>query len=618
MVVGPSLSESREDPSAFTTVLHPVDYQSQLVTLPDLLSQQVGVFVKGFGGLGRLSTVSIRGSSAEQVTVLIDGIRINTASGGAVDFSTLPLGSIERIEVLRGGASGQYGSGAMGGVINIVTKRADPKAHMEFKASGGSFFTFETHEGFSKQFKNWGLVLDHSHLSSKGDFSFVSSGVTLPGGENVGGGETFTRLHNAFFSENVLTKFNFDLNEKMRINWVNDFFYTDREEPGPEIETTLLYPLNPLEGRRKLWRNASGVQFQWQDAGLKGLQYTLKPNYDVEQNHYTDPTPALSPPLDVTTLSQGAAVQNRLDYETSFSHHSHHGTFFYEYRFDHFNESSPLAEDVLSGPHSRQTQALFFQDEIDLWANRLFLNPSVRWEHATDFGSHTALHFGAVLSLQPWLQFKTNVENSFRYPTFNELYLPDEGYIRGNPDLKPETALNFDGGFLFNTGNFHGELSYFRNQIHNSIVFVPISAFTIAPVNTGPALAQGLETSAEGRPADFIKLSANYTLLLSTLESNGQALPGRPRHLANGEARFTWKYAEFFSQLQWIGKLPINFTNTQFIRNQVLVNVGATFKWQNHYFFTVEGKNVGNVQTLDSVGFPLPRASVYGTFGYKS
>jgi len=618
VVQGQSEAQSAEKPSAFASVIRPDDYRDQLTTLPELLSDQVGVFVQSFGGLGQLSTVSIRGSTAEQVSVYIDGIKINTAQGGAVDFSTIPLGAIDRVEILRGGASSQFGSDAIGGVINIVTKRAQPKYSLELKYSEGSFFTIQTHEGFAKRFGKVGLVIDHTHFSSDGDFPFLSSGVQFAGGGQIGGGQEFTRLHNGFVNEGFLAKVDAELSEKWRLDFLNDFFFTTRDEPGTEFETTQLFPANPLDAHQVLFRDAAGLKLSGNDLWVPGLNFSVSPNYRTERSHFNDASPALGPPIDVTSLNQSAGFKPRWDYSHDFGKHQHDFSLLYDFRYDHFNDESPLPGAKLSGPHSRLTNAVFFQDEIHLLNGDLFLNPSVRYDHASDFGGDVAMHFGVVGRATSWLSFKSNIDNSFRYPSFDELFLPDQGFIRGNPNLAKEEAVNFDVGAAFQKGWAKAELSYFLNKIDNSIAFVPISAFTIAPLNTGPATAQGLEATLQLSPLKFLKFTGNYTYLHAQLDGTGKQLPGRPRHMGNAKLELSWKHGAVFASLQYIDKLPIDFANTRFISHSALVDVGGTLKWKDHYFLTLQGKNVGNVQTFDSVGFPLPRASVYFSFGYKT
>ena len=618
VVVEAEATESRDKPSAFTTVIHPDRYKDQLISLPELLSEQVGIFVKSAGGLGQLSTVSIRGSSAEQVSVFLDGIKLNTASGGAVDFSTIPLGGIDRIEVIRGGSSSRFGNDAIGGVINIVTKRAEAKADYELKFSGGSFLTLETREGLAKRFGNLGFTFNHTHLSSLGNFPFLSTGVTLPDGTVLGGGDPFIREHNSFFSEGILTRLDHPLGENKQISFVNDFFYTNRNEPGPEIETTQLAPANPLQAHNVLLRNASGIRFQWVDMGVPNLTFSFLPNYDVQQSHFTDPTPALGGPINVISLNQAVGAKTQLLYDLMRKNQEHLFTLNYEFRYNRFNDSSALPGADLSGLHTRRTNGIFFQDEISLLNQALYFNPSVRWENASDFGPEVAWHFGIVGQPASWVRLKTNVESSFRYPTFDELFFPDEGFIRGNPDLIPEQSLTFDVGARFQHQWFWIEAAYFHNNIDNSIVFVPISAFTVEPLNTGPATTQGLEVSMQMNPWDFLQLDGNYTFLSAHFNQTHKQLPNRPQSLANAGIQLKFQPFILFARMQFTSDLPIDFTNTRFIKARTIVDVGATYQWRNKFYVTLEGKNVGNVQTQDALGFPLPRAQIYASFGYKS
>jgi outer membrane cobalamin receptor len=618
VVVEADAAESREKPSAFVTVIHPDRYEDQLITLPEILSEQVGVFVRSSGTMGELSTISIRGSSAEQVSVFLDGIKLNTASGGAVDFSTIPLGGIDRIEVIRGGASSRFGSDAIGGVINLISKRARVKADYELKFSGGSFLTLETRAGLAKKFDELGFAFNHTHLSSQGDFPFLSTGITLPDGSVIGGGQSFIREHNAFFSEGVLIRLDRPLGKNKQISFVNDFFYTDRDEPGPEIETTQLFPANPLQANNVLLRNAAGLRFQWTDMGLPHLTFNFLPNYNVQRSHFTDPTPALGGPIDITSLNQAVGAKAQFLYDLSRPNQEHLFGLNYEFRYERFNDSSPIPGADLAGLHTRVTNGIFFQDEISLFNQALYLNPSIRWEDASDFGPELAWHFGVVGQPAPWVRIKGNVETSFRYPSFDELFFPDQGFIRGNPNLIPEQALNFDAGARFQHQWFWIELAYFRNDIDNSIVFVPISAFTIEPLNTGPATSQGVEVSMQMNPWEFLQIDGNYTFLSAHFDGTDKQLPGRPQHLANAGLRLKFQPFTFFTRMQFASALPIDFANTRFITARTVVDVGGTYQWRNNFFVTLEGKNVGNVQYQDAVGFPLPRAQIYASIGYKS
>lgn len=615
LVPGINKQSSTQVPSAFVTIIDPKDYQDTLTTLPEILSQQVGIFVNNTNGLGQLSTVSIRGSTAEQVSVYLDGLKINTAQGGAVDFSTLPLEGLERIEIIRGGASHRYGSDAIGGVINLVSKKAKlKKTHWQAKISGGSFLTFKTHAALSKKFKQTGFNFSHSHLSSRSDFTFKETQTQL-NGLSLGGNQIFTREQNAFFSEDFLIGIN---GKKKNFSYEisQNFFFTFRQEPGTEIETTQLAPQNPLEANRNLFRENFNTRLTW---NLRdNLRLHWQPGFFWERNHFRDPSPALGPGIDVIFFNQRLGQELGIAWEKQGKKTQHLVRGFLQINWDHFREDNPILGSPSIPKEDRVTVAFMAQDEITLLGERLSILPSVRYEYANDFGSQALPHLGMIAKAKPWLIFKSNVGLNFRYPNFNELYFPDQGFVRGNPDLEKERSLSFDAGLEFYRPKLNASLSYFRQEIEDSIVFVPISAFTIAPVNTGRATTQGVEVAVYWQPTLWFNLRGNYTFIDAKLQATNNPLPGRPRHLANAKVEFKNDFFTFFSRVNFTHDLPIGFDGIRFIKQKLIFDAGVIFKIKKHYFLTLEGKNLGNVQTLDSVGFPLPRAQFYASFGYKA
>ena len=124
---------------------------------------------------------------------------------------------------------------------------------------------------------------------------------------------------------------------------------------------------------------------------------------------------------------------------------------------------------------------------------------------------------------------KANLENVFRLPTFRELYYPDQGWIRGNPDLDPERGVNVDFGFGINLSRMFFEAAGFHNDVKDTILWLPVSPFTIQPVNTGNVDIWGAEVDWEARPWDFLSLMVNYLYLDAEVEETGGQMPGRPR-----------------------------------------------------------------------------------------
>ena len=609
--------ESTEDAAAFTTVIKPTSYDKRMKSAPEILSETVGVDVTSLGGEGELSTVSIRGSTAEQVAVFVDGVRINSALRGTVDFSTIPVESIDRIEIIRGQASARFGTDAMGGVINIVTNKVGAKRAIDLKLTGGSFSTLFTSESWREPRDRWDLVVSHNHRSTGGDYTFRSAQVWLAGGP-VGQSRNFTRLHNRSIAEDVLTKVTLDITDQLHLSLSNDFFWTDRQVPGMEIETTLLYPTNPLEANEEIFRDTAALKVDLDRFFIKDLTWQIGSTYFMDHDHFTDPSPALGDPIDVTYLSHAPEAYTQWVHTLSTKNISLATTLRYQYRYDHVRDSSPFATAKIMGSHARHTNAVFGQEEIGLLNDRLLLVPQVRFQTATGRRRRASWKVGLVARPIAWLDLKSNVGTSFRYPTFSELYFPDQGYLRGNPDLKDEQAFGWDVGFVLHPRFATLEVAYFRNRIDNEILFVPISATTIQPINTLRVDTQGVEVRTTLDPIKYLHLDANYTWLDAHFAGSSRRLPGRPRHKVNVRAEGRIEPITLFGDVQYISSFPVNTANTVRFSGHTALNLGATLTFAKHFFATMEVKDVTDVQIYDARGFPLPRRSYWVTVGAKT
>src|SRR5512139_1495 len=135
--------QTGRDPTAAATVVEAERFAGEAKGVAELVGTAPGVAVSGYGGLGQLATVSIRGSTSSGVLVLLDGLPLNTAAGGGVDLSTIPRAWISRIEIVRGAEGAHYGVGALGGVVNVVTRAAGAEG-WSGELAGGSFETFSS------------------------------------------------------------------------------------------------------------------------------------------------------------------------------------------------------------------------------------------------------------------------------------------------------------------------------------------------------------------------------------------------------------------------------------------------------------------------------------------
>jgi len=145
-------AQLNRDTSTFATVIDTSDAASRVQSAAEILAESVGVQVQRFGGLGAFSTVSVRGSTPNQVEVYLNNVLLNRANAGLVDLGNLPLDNVERIEIYRGFAPLQLGAGSIGGAINLVTRQVAGTTTNSVSASYGSFdtrkFTLYRSQGF--------------------------------------------------------------------------------------------------------------------------------------------------------------------------------------------------------------------------------------------------------------------------------------------------------------------------------------------------------------------------------------------------------------------------------------------------------------------------------------
>ncbi|MFQ5787814.1 MAG: TonB-dependent receptor plug domain-containing protein, partial [Thermodesulfobacteriota bacterium] len=488
-------------PSAFSTVIDLEDFSGEYNTTSEILSFSPGVVVRDFGGFGQLKTLSIRGSSNDQVVILLDGVRLNSPLGGGVDLSTIPIDYVDKFEIIRGGASALAGSDAIRGVVNIVTKKTD-EPFTSLSATYGSFETIIFNVSRAQKIGNLGYFFSYTHAQSNGDFEFKSVNDL-----------TLKRINNEFHSESFLGKIDYDLNG-WNIGFLNEFFYDDRGVPG-------LGEFQQPDANQKDIRNLTSINIYKEGFIIPNIKFETIIFNRFDQLKFKNPNPTIGIPIDTLSKLYTFGINPRLTWYAPFNQIITVAT---EFRGD------VLRDEDFDNP-DRFTYSLFLSDEISLLEDLILINPLVRYDLYKTSAETTTTEdgfspkLGIIFSPLRFISFKGNVGRSFRAPSFGELFFPEEGFIGGNPNLKPETSFDFDFGFVFSHPRVGFEITYFRNKIDDLILFVFVSAQRIEPQNVGTVTEQGIETSLIVRPFDFIELFAGYTFLDGELEDTGAQLP---------------------------------------------------------------------------------------------
>jgi vitamin B12 transporter len=519
--------------------------QLQSPTIADALQTVPGVSIATRGGLGGQSSAFIRGGSSAQTLVLIDGVRINdlTSPNGAFDFGALMTGNIGRVEILRGPNAIIWGSQAIGGVVNVQS--IAPVTGFEGRM-GAEYGAYDTKR------LNANIAGSSGVLEGSVGGSFVNSdGISaLAGGTERDGYENLTG--NARLKVNLSDIVRFD-------------FRSYYNRATVEYDSAFGVGANALPvSRNRQFVGYVGAQFDLLDGRLQNrIAYTRT---DIKRVG-TDPVVFSFNNFNVRGAIDRAEYHAAFDlndaltfvagaeYERSFASTSFEGA----------------APDI-----ARNTVSSGFGQVIMRPVPGLTLTAGMRHDVYDDYGGQTS--FGGNAAFTPndgRTTFRATYGEGFRAPTLTEGQPP-----YGNPDLKPETARNFDLGveqqFLGNKAQIFA--TYFNRRSNDLIAF---SSVTGQSENIDKVTAKGLEAGVSLTPIDTVNIEASYTLVDAinrTAGANfGKRQTLRPQHSASLTADWQTPFGlSGGSSFLWIGDSFDDVANKLRLKSYALVGLRAS------------------------------------------
>jgi vitamin B12 transporter len=533
-----------EQIGASVTIVPEETFEAQQYrTVEEALRAVPGVDVQRSGSLGKVTTVRIRGANAAQIQVLVDGVRVKSTTSGDFDFADLPLDDVQRIEVVRGPQSTIYGADAIGGVINVITRRGrgKPTAWLDFEA--GNYETFRERAGVSGELGPWNFSLGASRLDFGGQFdndehdltsANARVGYALP---NSGEVALIARASDARRGVPFLTVF--------------PDFSRSREQDDTFV-------LGSLE---------------WTQPWVAWYEHALRLSAIRSALTFRDPESAFEQRSDIETERR----------EVDWLHKFHFGkvdtlTVGLEYR----NEDG-TSKGTFSA--TTDTFSVFAQDELRLF-DRLFLTGGVRYDHNSAFGDATTGRAALSYVVRGSdTRLKASWAEGFRAPTFNELFFPETFPpcpAFGNPDLRPERSESYDAGVEQHLWDRRIRLAatYFRNDFDNLIqtTLVDPVNFCFRAENVGRARTQGVETEASVAPIDTLLLALAYTYTDTEDRTTGDPLRRFPPN--RWALTATWEALPGLTLAAELLILSSQFEGSGVPRNEgyTVVNAAASYR----------------------------------------
>lgn len=499
--------------------------RSQAVVLADLLATTPGIMFSRNGGPGTLTSLRIRGAESDQTLVLIDGVQINDPSspGGGFDFSNLLVGDIARVEILRGPQSTLYGSQAIGGVINIVTREAEGRTSGKLQAEYGSRSTSQYKAGVGGQYDGLTFRVGGARYETDGVSAFAPGTETDP----------FT---NTTFAGRLGYAFSPDFSVDFRAHYVDGQSNYD----GFPAPLYVFADEGDYTNSRQLIAYG-GVNFNFFDGRLKNR--VAYQSTDVDRGTYLRTTTG--------TLGTGAyeGKNRRWEYQGNLAIVEG-----YQAVFGFQDEEQEMNTDS-APPHAEVGQKSYYLQLQGEVVKGLTLTGGVRSDDHDTFGSHTTTQLAAAWSLPSATVLRASWGEGFKAPTLYQLYSDYR-----NPDLQPEESEGWDAGVEQGLLDRRIVLSatYFERNSTNLISYAscpsPITGTPCAIpghsafgyyMNTARARVTGLELQGTFKPVDALEINANYTNMSANDRTPGsptfnQRLLRRPDTTANLELAYTW------------------------------------------------------------------------------
>jgi outer membrane receptor for ferrienterochelin and colicins len=577
------------DSDANVAVLTGMDIQQSFAQhLGEVLRLIPGVAVGEYGGLGQNVSLSLRGSTAGQVLVLIDGIPVNDFQLGGVDLNIIPLENVERVEVVRGAASALYGADAMGGVVNIITRQTTnntPLSDLSYR------------QGENGLEKVTGRLA--RRLGSRWGVNVVGSSTEYDG----------FRENGDFGGRHFDARLDYAIGERGELAYSTQFYDADLGVPGMED-----FPTLKARQEDRSWNQALSLKMHpGSGHEVKGMLYHQEHRQEFENPDWF---------IDATHRRWFSG----LEAQHTFSHWSRHRV---TWGGDLQRRRLDSSE---NGRHRLDRAALFAQDEVSLgpsWRVRL----TARYDHHQGFDNQ----FNPDVTLTWLMNSRTSLfaslRRSYRAPTFNDLFWPQAQYdydLDGKPDyresgnknIRPERAVSAQIGARVQRGIFSGDVCLFRRRVKDLIQWDNVDPDYLygfwRPVNTSRATIQGVEARLSTSPGRPLRAAVVYSYLNGKDDTTDRRLPYQAEHQVMGYIQYGIELIA--EQLELIARVGAEHTGRRYedsiearsLSANTLLHGKLTANFFRQLQVYVQGKNLLDKEYSLRSGYPLPGRTLTG------
>jgi vitamin B12 transporter len=565
-------------------------------TVVEALRKVPGLDIVRSGGPGGNAAAFIRGADSSQTQVLLDGIELNNPASPNRGFNltTLTLENVDRIEIIRGPQSMIYGSDAIGGVINIISKQAKKGVHMSAMTEAGSYSSFNNVGTLS-----YGSdAIDFTGGVTQQDVGNISSA-----GANYGNFEQ-DAFHNTSLSGRLALRPSDSVDTAFITRYgrsnagLDNFGGYGGDDPNRHYNNEEFFNRGQIEAR-------------FLDNTLTTKAWTDYTDHGLYDNNDPDQMSA--------EYLRSNYIGNMLDAGTSVTWApKKYFSSVLGYEYEKERASSYYYSDGSYGPYenvfdwrSANTNSVFFETKTS-YEEKVFLDAGVRYDRQSIFGDRTTFRVAPAWYVTESTKLRGSVGTGFKAPSLVQLYSP-----YGNPDLQAETSTGWDIGVdqQIVRDRLAAEVTFFDNDYDDLITFNP-STFVLENINS--AYTQGVEVALTTTLSETVSLKSAYTYTESEDRDTDESLLRRPRN--KGSITTTYQPTDrVTSQVEWrvYGKRFDNdFSAYPPVRTTLagygLVNLAISYKANETFEIFTRVDNIFDQEYEEVLGYGTMGCAAYG------
>lgn len=596
IVTATRTAQTADETLAAVNVITRADIErTQAKSAAELLTGLTGVDSSVSGGYGKTTNFYLRGTNSNHTLVLVDGMRVGSATLGYAQLEFLPVTEIERIEIVRGPASSLYGSDAIGGVIQIFTRRGNQPFSADAQAGYGTYNTGSGSAGISGEHDGTHYSI-HASRFRTGGFDAQQNLAPTPWG---------------------LTP-----NQPDRDGYWNgsaSFNIGHRFANGASIDTAMLGSggvtrYDGFYGETRFRQQAWNGKLAMNPLASWRTQLAFGTDFDGSDNYYSD----LSFGSRIDTRRQSVNWQN--DFTLTEKQLVTLGA-------DLVYES--VSGTVAYTDTSRDNRAGYLQYLGEFGSTSIQLGG--RHDQNSTFGTHDTGQLALGYRIVPALRLSASYGTAFKAPTFNDLFWPFDSYTdtfgftyitEGNPDVQPETSHSSELALRYQPGPQTAlRMSGFRTEIRNLIEWVSTQTgpmqFTYMPDNVSRAHIDGFETELRTVLAGW-SAQAAYTWVDPRNEATGELLARRAQNTVRLDA--DRRYGAWRVGFGWLAQSErYDYYGTTAVRlaGYGILNLRTQYDITRSWWLRARLDNVGDKQYQTAHTYNSAGRSLFVSVGYQ-